>query len=81
MHYLSALVLLLGFLSPLQGQSPARVTISGTIEDADSRELLLGATIYDQATGSGTVTNTYGFFSLTLPSGPAELTVSYIGYT
>lgn len=62
-------------------QDPIKITISGTLEDADSRELLLGATVFEQGSGTGTVSNTYGFFSLTVPSGKTELIFSYIGYS
>ena len=68
------------FLS-VNTQEPPKITISGTLEDADSREMLLGATVFDQGSGTGTVSNTYGFFSLTIPAGKAELIFSYIGYS
>ena len=56
-------------------------TISGYVTDAAAEETMIGATIYDHAHGNGTVTNTYGFYSLTLPAGEVELTASYVGYT
>ncbi len=68
------------FLS-MNAQGPPKITISGTLEDADSREMLLGATVFEQGSGTGTVSNTYGFFSLTIPAGKAELVFSYIGYS
>lgn len=55
-------------------------TISGYIEDLESSERLIGATIYDKLSTKGTVTNEYGFFSLTLPRGDVELVFSYVGY-
>ncbi len=55
-------------------------TISGYIEDADTKERLISATIYESNSGKGTVTNEYGFFSLTLEEGPKSLTFSYVGY-
>lgn len=55
-------------------------TISGYIEDAATGEKLIAANIYDNISGAGAVTNTYGFFSLTLPSDSVDLTISYIGY-
>lgn len=36
--------------------------ISGTIEDIETGETLLGATIYSKTSGQGTTTNEYGFF-------------------
>lgn len=62
----------------LYGQ--ARFTISGYVEDAQSGEKLIAANVFDQRSGQGVVTNTYGFFSLTLASDSVELTASYIGY-
>ena len=55
-------------------------TISGTVTDAKTGETLIGATILDEATGKGTVTNAYGRYSLTLRSDSAHLRISYIGY-
>ncbi len=57
-----------------------KVTISGYITDAESSEVLIGANIYDTTNGSGTASNEFGFFSLTLPAGETELRFSYTGY-
>lgn len=55
-------------------------TISGNIEDAASGEALIGVNVYDLNTGEGTITNTYGFYSITLPSDKASIVYSYVGY-
>ena len=55
-----------------------RFTISGYIEDAGSGEKLIAANILDLKSGSGAISNTYGFFSLTLPADSVTLTFSYI---
>lgn len=55
-------------------------TISGFLEDANSGERLIGATVQDIASGQGTATNDYGFFSLQLPPGKVDLHFSYLGY-
>src|SRR5690606_17113550 len=56
-------------------------TLSGIISDAESGETLVGASVkITGAKQSGTTTNPYGFYSITLPSGAYEVTVSYIGY-
>jgi hypothetical protein len=57
-----------------------KYSISGSIKDAATGETLLGATIYDKTTGKGTITNEYGFFSLTLPQGKHTIVLSYVGY-
>jgi len=57
-----------------------KYTISGYIEDAQTGEMLINANVYDANTYQGSITNVYGFFSLTLPEGSVKLTVSYVGY-
>ena len=57
-----------------------KFTISGYIKDADSGEELISATIIDTKSGKGTISNTYGFFSITLPAGKVSLRGSYVGY-
>ena len=61
--------------------TPQKVTISGYITNAESSEILIGANVYDRISGAGTASNEFGFFSITLPAGEAELHFSYIGYT
>ena len=41
---------------------------------------MIGATILDQKSGRGTITNEYGFYSITLPDGPVEFRTGYVGY-
>ena len=55
------------------------VTLSGYIKDAANGEELINASIVNEKF-QGTVTNIYGFYSLTLPEGKYTFTVSYIGY-
>lgn len=55
-------------------------TISGTIKDQETGESLIGATILVSGTRIGTITNNYGFFSLSLPKGNYNIEISYIGY-
>ena len=56
------------------------VTISGTITDFQNGEHLVGAAIYDSVSKKGTITNNYGFYSLTLPDGKIRLLYSTLGY-
>lgn len=60
--------------------SQRKFTISGYIEDAASGEKLIAANIFDTKSASGNTTNTYGFYSLTLPTDSVLLNYSYIGY-
>lgn len=57
-----------------------KYTISGYITDSENGEKLIGANVYNAKTLQGTVTNNYGFYSLTLEAGELELTVSFVGY-
>jgi hypothetical protein len=57
-----------------------KITISGYVEDAASSEKLISAAVFDKKSASGVVSNTYGFYSLTLPKGNIDLVISYVGY-
>ena len=57
-------------------------TVSGYVTDVESGERLIGATVYDTISRQGTVTNTAGFYTLTLPAGkPCALVASYVGFS
>ena len=55
-------------------------TISGYIQDSDSKELIIGASVIVQELKIGTITNSYGFFSLTLNEGNYNLNFQNLGY-
>ncbi len=56
-------------------------TISGTIKDAQSGEDLIGANVLVvDLPGTGTISNEYGFYSLTLAEGTYTIRVQYLGY-
>lgn len=56
-------------------------TISGTIKDAATGEVLIGATARVENSGpKSAVTNGFGFYSLSVTEGDHLLLVSYIGY-
>jgi hypothetical protein len=57
-----------------------RHTISGYVYEKNSREQLIGATIYIPKISNGTTTNTYGFYSITLPKDSFEVVISLVGY-
>ena len=57
-----------------------KVTLSGYLNDAASGEVLIGATIYVEEIKQGTATNSYGFYSLTIPQGNYTIQISFIGY-
>ncbi|HEY0652459.1 MAG TPA: TonB-dependent receptor [Chryseosolibacter sp.] len=57
-----------------------KFTVSGSVRDKDTQESLIGATIFCPELKTGTTSNTYGFFSLTLNKKPSEFIVSFVGY-
>lgn len=57
-----------------------KYTVSGYVKDQQNGESLIGISVSKAGTGLGTVTNEYGFYSLTLPAGDHEIQFSYIGY-
>ncbi len=56
------------------------ITISGYVKEKGSGELLIGVNIYLKGTQVGTVSNNYGFYSLSFPSQQANLLYSFVGY-
>jgi outer membrane receptor protein involved in Fe transport len=74
---LCAFCLLLQFAQAQQ----QRYTVSGYVKDEQNGESLIGISISKAGSSLGTVTNEYGFFSLTLPAGEHDLQFSYMGYT
>jgi TonB-linked SusC/RagA family outer membrane protein len=58
----------------------AQFTISGTVVDERSGELLVGANIFHAESSTGTTTDIDGKFSIELPGTEAILRISYVGY-
>ena len=70
-------------LKPVGPSNPLtdnKVTLSGFIRDAESREILIGATLFFPGLNKGTLSNSFGFYSITLPRGSYTFSASYIGY-
>lgn len=55
-------------------------TVSGYIKESKSKEYLPMVSIYLENGNTGTTTNDYGFYSLTLSPGKYNLVVSYVGF-
>lgn len=64
----------------LKAQAQTRFTISGYVYEKGSRETMPGVNIYIPETTLGTASNSYGFYSLTLPAGEYEVVFSFVGY-
>lgn len=57
-----------------------KFTLSGTITDLSNNETLIGVNIIIPEEQTGTNTNEYGFYSITLPKGEYLIIISYLGY-
>ena len=68
------------FLSMLTCHGQEQYTISGYVKDARNGEALIGATVSVNENSSGTISNVYGFYSITLPEGIYNIDYRYIGY-
>ncbi len=69
-------------LHQAQGQETFRYTVSGFIKEAGSGESMIGVNVYLPDRKTGTVSNNFGFYSLTLADDDS-LTVnfSYVGFS
>jgi hypothetical protein len=56
-------------------------TISGIITNAENGETIFGASVFLENTSTGTITNEYGFYSLTAKANTYNIIVSYIGFS
>ena len=78
---MKVLYLLLFFSIQYSYLHAQKITISGYIKDNESGENLIGAAVIDKISGAGVVSNTYGFFSLSLNQGDSvNLFCTYVGY-
>jgi hypothetical protein len=81
---LITLLLLIPFLVSFAdgGSDPSvkRYTVSGHVKNAETGEDLFGASVLVVENATGTVTNEYGFYSVSLPRGQYFLRFSYMGY-
>jgi hypothetical protein len=78
--YFFIFFLLFNNVSTAFSQSTAKHTVSGYIKDAKTGEFLIGASVYSEELIKGATTNTYGFYSLTLPAGKHTIVVKFLGY-
>jgi hypothetical protein len=60
---------------------PNKVVINGYVRDTKTGEMLIGAAIYLPAHKTGTISNNYGFYAVTVPQAETmDVQVSYVGY-
>ena len=81
MKLFNMLLLIAGILILLSIPTFAqKVTISGHIKDKANGEALIGATVFIKGTTTGTISNPYSFYSLSLEKGAYIIVYSFIGY-
>ncbi|MDX1462151.1 MAG: TonB-dependent receptor [Marinirhabdus sp.] len=61
--------------------SQQKFTLSGTVSEAETGETLFGVNVVIPELQTGTITNEYGFYSITLDEGDYEVFYSTIGFT
>lgn len=79
---MNKLFLSISFLLLLTYSSAAqeKITLKGTITDSQTNETIIGANIIFPDLGTGTITNEYGFYSITLDKGTHFIQISFLGY-
>jgi hypothetical protein len=65
--------------NPAEKDKPGSVAVTGYITNKDTKEPIAGVTVFVQKLLAGTISNQYGFFSITLPRGSHMLQFSFIG--
>ncbi len=75
--------IVLKMLEPTKDEKKVReyFTLSGFIRDVNSGEILVGATVVLVDPVHGTISNGYGFYSITLPEGNYFIRFSFLGYS
>lgn len=73
-------LLLWTFLFSISNITVAQTVVTGVVKDAKSGEHLPGASIQIEGTYSGTITNSSGHFSVSIPDSSVVLVARYIGY-
>jgi TonB-dependent starch-binding outer membrane protein SusC len=66
------------FLGQAQAQQKS---VTGTVKDGPSGDLLPGVSVVVQGTSQGTITDVSGSFSIDVPSDDAVLVFSFVGYS
>ena len=72
--------LLVIFLVSLNINSQNNFTLSGYVLDSQTNELVIGASVIIDELNIGTITNSYGFFSITVKEGNYSVKTQNLGY-
>ncbi len=73
-------LLLAAFVLLAPAWADAQRTVSGTVKDAGSSDPLIGATVMEQGTTTGTISDVDGAFSLSVSDDATTLVISSVGY-
>lgn len=80
MNKLNTIIVLLFLFKGALLLAQEKYTLSGKISEFSSNETLIGVNIIFPDLQTGTTTNEYGFYSITLPKGDYNILISYIGF-
>jgi hypothetical protein len=81
--FIALLIIIVPFFSRAGSaeNETGKPTVSGFVRDKSNGEMLIGVTVYCAELKTGSVTNVYGFYSMSLPPGKYNLRYSYVGFT
>ncbi|OFX40515.1 MAG: hypothetical protein A2X05_03010 [Bacteroidetes bacterium GWE2_41_25] len=65
--------------NPADRNKPGGVAVTGYITDRDTKQPVSGVTVYVLRESAGTISNEYGYYSITLPRGSHLLQFTFIG--
>lgn len=76
-----AIIIILTFFIITGVAAQEKFVVNGYVKDASSGEDLIGATIVaNELSNTGTTTNSYGYYSLSLPKGDYNIRFQFVGY-
>ncbi len=73
-------LIVLSFFLFTYSYSQSNFTLSGYIVDQSSKEVIIGSNVIIPLLNTGTISNSYGFYSITVPEGNYEIIFSILGY-
>ena len=68
------------FLINLSLNAQKNYTLSGYVLDSQSNELIIGSSVIVEGLNIGTITNSYGFFSITIEEGNYNIRIQNLGF-
>ncbi len=80
MNFLRSVLLTYLLLHFFALSAQEKYTLSGIVSEKRTGETLIGVNIIIPELNTGTTTNEYGFYSITLPSGSYNVVASYLGF-